>query len=116
MTSLHRYSARQQSRNFTYIKNVISANILSAMTPGLKHEIFNVGNGQDNTILELVSVLNRIVGKNIQPKFLPVRAGDVLKTHADISKISHRIDYKPLVNFEDGLKITVEYFKNKFNT
>jgi len=104
-----------QSRDFTYIENVISANILSATTPGIKHEVFNVANGRENTVLELVHALNRIIGKNIQPKLLPVRAGDVFKTSADISKIQKKINYQPKVNFEEGLKLTVEYFKKKFN-
>jgi len=110
------FGTGQQSRDFTYIDNVISANVLAATTPGLKHEIFNVANGQDNTVLELVSVLNRIIGKNIQPKFYPARAGDVFRTSADISKIQHKIDYKPLVSFEEGLKRSVEYYQKKFNT
>jgi len=104
-----------QSRDFTYIENVISANILSATTPGIKHEVFNVANGRENTVLELVSSLNRIIGKNIQPKFLPVRAGDVFKTSADITKIMKKINYKPLVSFEEGLKLTVESYRKKFN-
>jgi len=104
-----------QSRDFTYIENVISANILSATTPGIKHEVFNVANGRDNTVLELVSALNRIIGKNIQPQLLPVRAGDVFRTSADISKIRSKINYQPLVSFEEGLKHTVDYFKKKFN-
>jgi len=104
-----------QSRDFTYIENVISANILSATTPGIKHEVFNVANGKDNTVLELVAALNKIIGKNIQPKLLPVRAGDVFRTSADISKIQQKIKYQPLVSFEEGLKHTVEYFKKKFN-
>ncbi|MBF0503870.1 MAG: SDR family oxidoreductase [Candidatus Omnitrophica bacterium] len=109
------FGTGKQSRDFTYIENVISANILSATTPGIKHEVFNVANGRDNTVLELVSALNRIIGKNIKPKFLPVRAGDVFRTSADISKIQQKINYRPLVTFEEGLKHTVEYFKNKFN-
>ncbi len=104
----------RQSRDFTYIKNVISANILSATTPGLKHEVFNVANGKDNTVLELVGALNRIIGKSIQPKLLPVRPGDVFRTSADISKISAKINFRPLVSFEEGLKYTVEYFKGQF--
>jgi UDP-N-acetylglucosamine/UDP-N-acetyl-alpha-D-glucosaminouronate 4-epimerase len=104
-----------QSRDFTYIQNVISANILAATTPGIKHEVFNVANGQENTVLGLVAALNKILDKNIQPKLLPIRAGDVFKTSADISKISQKINYKPLVNFEEGLKLTVEYFKQKWN-
>ena len=107
------FGTGKQSRDFTYIENVISANILSATTPGIKHEVFNVANGKDNTVLELVGALNRIIGKNIQPKFLPVRAGDVFRTCADISKIQQKLKYQPLVGFEEGLKHTVEYFKNK---
>ncbi|OGX25826.1 MAG: hypothetical protein A3D10_08850 [Omnitrophica WOR_2 bacterium RIFCSPHIGHO2_02_FULL_48_11] len=105
----------KQSRDFTYIENVISANFLSATTPGIKHEIFNVANGKDNTVLELVSILNRILGKNVKPKLLPIRAGDVFRTNADISKIKKKIGYKPMVSFEEGLKKTVQYFKKKWN-
>jgi len=105
----------KQSRDFTYIQNIISANILSATTPGIKHEVFNVAKGQENTVLELAHALNHIIGKDIQPKFLPVRAGDMFKSSADISKISRKINYKPLVSFEEGLKLTVAYFKQKWN-
>jgi len=108
------FGTGKQSRDFTYIKNVVSANVLSMTTPGIKHEVFNVANGKDNSVLELVAVLNKIMGKNIQPKLLPVRPGDVFKTHADISKISQKIHFKPLVSFEEGLKLTVEYFKQKW--
>jgi nucleoside-diphosphate-sugar epimerase len=102
-----------QSRDFTYIDNVVQANLLAAITPGVKHEIFNVANGQDNTVLQLVDYLNKIIGKNIKPKFLPVRLGDVFRTSADISKIKEKLGYIPKVDFEEGLKRTVEYFRSK---
>ncbi len=108
------FGTGKQSRDFTYIENVISANILAATTLGIKHEVFNVANGQDNSVLDLVDILNKIIGKNIKPKLLPVRKGDVFRTRADIAKISKVLNYKPLVNFEEGLKRTVEYFKNKY--
>jgi len=104
----------RQSRDFTFIENVISANVLSATTPGIKHEVFNVANGKDNTVLELVALLNKIIGKNIQPKHLPIRAGDVFHTSADIARISAKIGFKPLVNFEEGLEKTVAYFRRKW--
>lgn len=107
------FGTGKQSRDFTYIDNVVSANILAATAPGIKHEVFNVANGKDNTVLELVAVLNKIMGKNIKPEFLPVRAGDVFRTSADIGKICKILNYKPLVGFEEGLKRTVEYFKAK---
>ncbi len=106
------FGTGKQSRDFTYIDNVVSANILSATKPGIKHEVFNVGNGADNTVLELVEALNRIMGKTLQPKFLDLRPGDVFRTLADITKIREKLGYVPLVNFEEGLKRTVEYFKN----
>lgn len=107
------FGTGKQSRDFTYIDNVISANILGATTPGIKHEVFNVANGQDHSVLDLVDVLNRIIGKSVQPKFLSPRSGDVFKTHADISKIQKILGYKPLVGFEEGLKKTVAYFQAK---
>jgi UDP-N-acetylglucosamine/UDP-N-acetylgalactosamine 4-epimerase len=103
-----------QSRDFTYIDNVVSANYLSAITPGLKHEVFNVANGVSTTVSQIVEALNKILNKNIQPRHLDRRAGDVYKTHADISKIKNTIGFKPLVNFEEGLERTVEYFRNSW--
>ncbi len=105
------FGTGKQSRDFTYIDNVVSANILAATTPGIKHGVFNVANGKDNTVLQIVEILNRIFGKKIKPRFLPVRAGDVFKTRADISKIRRSLGFKPVVGFEEGLRKTVEYFK-----
>ena len=100
-----------QSRDFTYIDNVVQANILAMTKPGIKHEVFNVANGKDNTVLELVNSINKIIGKNIQPKLLPIRVGDVFKTLADISKIKSKLGYKDPISFEEGLRRTIEYFR-----
>jgi len=125
----------RQSRDFTYIDNVVDANILAATTSlrasasersnpntqysilntskSIYHEVYNVANGQDNTVLELVASLNKIIGKNIKPKLLPIRQGDVFKTLADISKIKSMLGFKPKVNFEEGLRRTVEWFEKQ---
>lgn len=112
------FGTGKQSRDFTYIDNVVQANILAATSPGLpaspaggKFEVFNVANGKDNTVLQLVECLNKIIGKNIKPQLLPVRAGDVFRTCADISKIKKLLKFNPTINFEEGLKRTVEYFR-----
>jgi nucleoside-diphosphate-sugar epimerase len=107
------FGTGKQSRDFTYIDNVVQANILAATTLGIKHEVFNVANGKDNTVLQLVDYLNKIIGKNIKPKFLPVRQGDVFRTCADISKIKELLDYKPKVNFEEGLRNSVDWFEKQ---
>ncbi len=107
------FGTGKQSRDFTFIDSVVLANILAATTPGIKFEVFNVANGKDNTVLEIVTLLNKIIGKKIKPKLLPVRAGDVFKTLADTSKIKKMLGYKPAVDFEEGLRRTVEFFKSQ---
>ena len=112
----------KQSRDFTHIDNIVEANLLAATVPihkelsaishePIKHFVFNIANGFNNTILTLVDILNKIIGKNIKPKFLPLRAGDVFKTHADVSKAKNILGFNPKVSFEEGLKRTVEYWK-----
>jgi nucleoside-diphosphate-sugar epimerase len=111
----------KQSRDFTYVDNIVEANILTAtarmtyeLRPKTKNsvfcEVFNVACGEDNSVLDLVNTLNEIMGKDIKPQFTPPRPGDVFRTSADISKIRSMLDYKPKVNFEDGLRRTVEWF------
>ncbi len=104
-----------QSRDFTYIDNVVSANINAATTPGIKHEVFNAATGHEYSVLDIIAGINKALGKNIQPKFLPVRRGDIFRSNSDSSKLQRMTAYKPLVGFDEGLKKTVEYFKNKWN-
>jgi nucleoside-diphosphate-sugar epimerase len=114
------FGTGKQSRDFTFIDNVVEANLLAATKPFscgpstvdrrlVKHAVFNVANGKDNTVLQLVEALNRIFGKKVKPKFLPLRAGDVFKTLADISKIKQVLGWQPKIGFEAGLKKTVEW-------
>lgn len=100
----------RQSRDFTYIDNVVEANILAARTPGVKCEVFNVACGQDNSILDLVDALNKIMEKSIKPAHTPPRAGDVFRSFADISHIKAVLGYAPEVSFEEGLRKTVDWF------
>jgi UDP-glucose 4-epimerase len=103
----------KQSRDFTYIDNVIQANVLSATTPNIRCEIFNVACGSDQSVLDLVDSLNEIMGKSLKPVFTSPRPGDVFRTLADISKANRLLKYKPRVNFKNGLKKTIEYFAMK---
>lgn len=105
------YGTGRQSRDFTYVDNVVKANIAACRKYNLKGNVFNVACGKDYTILELVKILNRLMHKNIKPIFLASRPGDVFKTKADISSISKKLGYTPGINFIKGLELTIQYFK-----
>ncbi|MCC7368994.1 MAG: SDR family oxidoreductase [Chloroflexi bacterium] len=96
-----------QSRDFTYIDNVVQANLRAAEAPGVGGEVFNVACGQRYTLLDLVESLNRILGTNITPTFGPDRPGDVKHSLADISKARELLGYEPVRTFEEGLERTV---------
>lgn len=105
------YGTGKQSRDFTYVKNVVEANLLAVKKMNSKGEVFNVASGKDYTVLELVKILHKIMDKDTKPVFLPPRPGDVFKTQADLSKIKRMLGYKPKIDFIQGLKLTVEYFQ-----
>jgi UDP-glucose 4-epimerase len=109
------YGTGKQSRDFTYVGNVVEANILATQMPHAAGEVFNIASGKDYTILELVKFLNKIMHKDIGPVFLKPRLGDVFKTHADLSRAKKYLGFKPSVDFMQGLVLTAIFFKGKEN-
>lgn len=105
------YGDGKQSRDFTYVDNVVEANLLSCKMPKICGEVLNIASGRAYTVLELLKHLNRILGTQVEPEFAPRRPGDVLRTLADISKAQKLLKLEIKVNFEQGLKKTVEWFK-----
>ncbi|MFP9191269.1 NAD-dependent epimerase/dehydratase family protein [Natrialbaceae archaeon A-CW1-1] len=101
-----------QSRDFTYIDNVIQAN-LNAIESDATGEVLNVGCGDSHTINTLVNELNGILETDIEPKYTDPRPGDVPHSKADISKGRDLIDYDPDVSFREGLERTVDYFRDQ---
>ncbi len=102
-----------QSRDFTYVDNVVEANLLAARAPGIAGEMFNVGCGSRVTLLEIIGLLEGILGCPLKRVHAPRRPGDVPHTQADIGKAKRFLGYAPLVEFEDGLRRTVEFFKTE---
>lgn len=100
-----------QSRDFTYVENVVEANILAATKPDLKCEVLNVACARAITVLELLKKINQILGKDIKAKFLAKRPGDAYKTLADISKISEILGFQPKIDFVEGLRKTIDYWR-----
>ncbi|MCK9571677.1 MAG: NAD-dependent epimerase/dehydratase family protein [Candidatus Omnitrophica bacterium] len=104
------YGNGRQSRDFTFISNVVDANLLAARSP-LKFGVFNVASGKDYTILSLIKHLSLILGKQPKKSFLPKRAGDVLKSLANLRHSRSALGYHPRFDFIKGLKITVDFWK-----
>ncbi|MDD4955586.1 MAG: SDR family oxidoreductase [Candidatus Omnitrophica bacterium] len=105
------YGDGEQERDFTYVENVVEANMRALIAPDAGGEVFNIGNGAPNSVNGLLRTLNKIMNKNIKATYLPERAGDVRKTHSDISKAEKILGWKPKIGFEEGLKKTAEWFK-----
>lgn len=100
------------SRDFTFVENVVQANIRSFFYDKLeKHEIFNVACGDEITLIKMVDLLNSISGENLSPEFLDERKGDVKHSKASIEKIS-KIGYVPELYFREGLKMVYDWYKN----
>ncbi|HEX6501776.1 MAG TPA: SDR family oxidoreductase [Terriglobales bacterium] len=105
----------EQSRDFTYIDNAVSANLLACRAPAaqVSGRVFNVATGRRADLKETFALLKKIIGFRGDVKFGPERAGDVKHSLADISKTEKHLGYKPLVHFEDGLKKTVDWYRTQ---
>jgi UDP-glucose 4-epimerase len=103
----------EQSRDFTYIDNAVDANLLACTTPAQKAagEMFNVATGRRVTLNETFKLLQGLTSYKGQPKYGPERGGDVKHSLADITKAEAGLGYKPKVDFEEGLRGTVEWYR-----
>ena len=101
-----------QSRDFTYIDNVVEANLLAGEAPDASGEVFNIGCGERTSLLEVIGMLESIVGRPLVRNHSPSRGGDVPHTLADVSKAKRLMGYTPLVPFAEGFRRTVDYFKS----
>jgi UDP-glucose 4-epimerase len=109
------YGDGTQSRDFTYVDNVVAANLLACRAPAgeAAGEVFNVACGERTTLLELVAGLERALGKEATPEFAPPRPGDVKHSLAAIDRARERLGYRPRVSFERGLAHTVAFFQSR---
>jgi nucleoside-diphosphate-sugar epimerase len=103
----------RQTRDFTYVTNVVDGVLRAATAPGVSGEYINVATGGRVSLLELARALQLITGTNISPTFGPPRDGDVKDSQADIFKARKMLGYEPTVPFEEGLRHTVEWFRTQ---
>ncbi len=104
-----------QSRDFTYIDNTVEANLLAAKAPASQAagHVFNVANGERADLNETFQLLKKIIGYKGDVKYAPDRAGDVKHSLADLSRAEKHLGYKPKVNFEEGLRRTVDWYRGQ---
>lgn len=105
------------SRDFTFVENAVSANILATLTEKEQcfGEIFNVGCGEQYNLNELVNYLNKHLETCIEPIYGEERKGDIPHSNANIKKIKEFLNYEPLINFEKGIEITLNFYKKNCN-
>lgn len=105
------YGDGRQSRDFTYVDNVVEANVRAADAPELAGESVNIAAGTPHSVFEVLAAISRLVGKWLEPTFEAPRPGDIRDSHADITLAKELLGYEVRVPFEDGLRSTIEWFQ-----
>ncbi|MFO0930590.1 MAG: SDR family oxidoreductase [Gemmataceae bacterium] len=101
----------QQSRDFTFVADVVQANLLAADATGVSGRVYNVACGRRTSLVELVEQLNRLLGTNLQPTHTPTRAGDVQHSLADIERARKDLGYRPTTDVPTGLRHCLEWWR-----
>jgi UDP-glucose 4-epimerase len=105
------YGDGEQSRDFTYVKNVVDANLLACKAPGVGGQVFNVACGDRITVNSILRQINKITGKDVSPIYADPRAGDIKHSQADVTLAKERLGYQAKVGFEEGLRHTIEWYR-----
>ncbi len=105
------YGDGGQSRDFTFVANVVHANLLAADAHGVSGQVFNAANGRSITLLELLDAINRLLGTNVKPVHAPPRTGDIRESMADITLARKLLGYEPQVDFHEGLRRSIDYYR-----
>jgi UDP-glucose 4-epimerase len=106
----------RQSRDFTYVENVVIGTLLAADATGAVGQRINVACGRQHSLLDLVAALNRALGTRLEPVFDAPRTGDVRDSLADVSLARDLLGYEPTVDFDEGLRRTIDYYKQLSKT
>jgi UDP-glucose 4-epimerase len=104
----------EQSRDFTYIDNVVQGNLRAMETPGVSGEVFNVACGTRHSLIAIADAIGDFLGRRPERHHVAARAGDVRHTLADLRKAERLLGYRPTVDFADGMRRTCEYFVRRF--
>jgi UDP-glucose 4-epimerase len=106
------YGDGLQSRDFTYVDNIVEANLLAARAKRTKGEVLNIATGQAVTVNEVIDIINELLGKKIKPIYDAPRPGDIKHSLADISLAKKLICFKPKISFRQGLEKAIEWYRD----
>jgi nucleoside-diphosphate-sugar epimerase len=107
------YGDGEQSRDFTYVANVVDANIKAMEAKEGSGEVMNIANGEKVSLLELVEVMKSVTGrKDVKVDFQPERKGDVKHSQADNGRAVEWLGYEKIVGLEDGIRQTIDWWKS----
>lgn len=106
------YGDGLQSRDFTYVSDIVRGNLLAAEAKGVAGKVINVATGIQFTLLDLVASINRVLGTKFEPVFADPRAGDVRESLADITRARKLLKFEPQVTFDEGLERSIEYYRS----
>ncbi len=101
----------QQSRDFTYVANVVEGNLRAMTATGVGGKVFNMADGRSISLLQLLDLLGKLLGRTVLPEFLPPRVGDVRDSKADISAAERQLGYAPPIDFAEGLSRSIDYYR-----
>ena len=108
------YGDGEQSRDFTFIENIVDETLRACEAPGASGMVFNGGTEARITLNQVLKLLEKITGKNIEAKYDPPRTGDIRDSQADVSLARKMLGYEPRVHFEEGLKRTWQWYKSVY--
>ncbi len=106
------YGDGEQSRDFTYVANVVDGVLRACEAPGASGRVINVATGSSISLNALFEAMRRLIGAHVTPKYADTRAGDVRDSLADLGLAKEILGYKPIVPFEEGLRLTVEWYRS----
>ena len=105
------YGDGSQSRDFTFVGNVVDANLLAADAKNVSGKAFNIADGRSITVLDLILHLSDALGIAVQPEFQAPRSGDILHSMADISSAIRDLGYTPNTDFKTGIRLSIDFYK-----
>ncbi len=105
------YGDGEQSRDFTYVDNVVQANLLAARAKKTHGQVINVACGEAVTVNAIIGAINGLLGKDIEPLYAPPRPGDVRHSLADITAAKELIGYEPVIRFREGLEKSIDWYR-----